>query len=232
MASLGEMLASVAHQWKQPIASISSISSSLRVGEELKAIKGGESDLTVIEKAIAMEKHVKFMDSTMNDFRSFFKNSDTHKNFSLQESSQKLFSLFADFFNSFEISIVLGENSEKTFIVAAYENMYKQALLNIINNAKDAIVNTQTSCTDITISYEKENDYALINIDDCAGGIPDEIIDKIFDKHFTTKGKEGSGLGLAMSKEMVEEGCQGELLVSKIDNGSRFTIKLPLVNKD
>jgi signal transduction histidine kinase len=109
--------------------------------------------------------------------------------------------------------------------------MYKQALLNIITNAKDAIHENKPDNTDIDISYDKDDTFGIVTIKDHAGGIPEEILSKIFEKNFTTKGENGSGIGLAMTKEIIEDFCHGKLSVENTDDGAKFSIYIPLYER-
>lgn len=222
LATIGELLSSIAHQWKQPIATISAINMNLRIKEELSE----RPDNDKLKLSDQLEEQTKFMSKTMDDFRLFFKAKDAETAFDLTTASNKLISLFDKSFESQGIHI--KSRKSDTIEVFGYSNMYKQALLNIITNAKDAINEKKADNTDIDIAYTKDDSFGIVTIEDHAGGIPQDILNKIFEKHFTTKGKDGSGLGLAMTKEIIEDFCHGRLSVENTDDGAKFSIYIPL----
>ena len=223
MASLGELLSNIAHQWKQPISIISVISINLTLDEELSD-KRDEERLKLLRD---LNNQVEFMTETMDDFRSFFKAKDELAIFEISTASYNLINLLIKNFDANNIMLNI-ENTENSIEVTGIENMYKQALLNIISNSIDAIKMNNSENTHIDILFDKDDQYGKISIQDYAGGIPNEILHKIFDKHFTTKGEKGSGIGLAMTKEIIEDFCHGKLEVENINGGARFTIFMPL----
>ena len=224
LASLGELLSSIAHQWKQPISSMSAIIINMRVKEELS----GASNSKHIQFIDELDKQIQFMIDTMDDFRSFFK-SDEQKisDFNMNQETKRLIHLFDKDFKAHNININYIENTEK-IIVSGYPNMYQQALLNLITNARDAIENNDSENKNINILLSRVNDYGLIIIEDHAGGIPEQFLEKIFDKHFSTKGERGNGIGLTIVKEIIEDFCLGKLTVENINGGARFSVYIPI----
>jgi signal transduction histidine kinase len=222
LATLGELMSSIAHQWKQPISTISAISMNLRLKEELSE----SSDISKLKLCDELEEQTEFMSKTMDDFRSFFKAREEESAFTLNIVSQRLIGLFDKNFKAQNINIHQCESDN--IEVFGYSNMYKQALLNIISNAKDAINETKPSNTNIDIAYSKDDTYGIVTVEDHAGGIAQEVLDKVFEKHFSTKGENGSGIGLAMAKEIIEDFCHGKIRVDNTDDGTRFNIYIPL----
>ena len=222
LATLGELFSSITHQWKQPISTISAISMNLRLKEELSE----SSDASKLQLCDQLEEQTVFMSNTMDDFRSFFKATEEENTFTLNIASQRLIGLFDKNFKSQNININQCESDN--IEVFGYSNMYKQALLNIISNAKDAINENKPNNTNIDIAYSKNDTFGIVTIEDHAGGIAQEMLDKVFEKHFTTKGENGSGIGLAMAKEIIEDFCNGKIRVENTKEGARFSIYIPL----
>lgn len=222
LATLGELLSSITHQWKQPITTISALSMNLRLKEELSE----NSDISKLQLCDQLEEQTEFMSKTMDDFRSFFKAKEAEGVFALNTASQTLINLFDKNFKAQNISINQSESDDIT--VFGYSNMYKQALLNIISNAKDAIHENKPSNTNIDVLYAKDDTFGIVTVEDYAGGIPQEVLNKVFEKHFTTKGEKGSGIGLAITKEIIEDFCHGKISVENTNEGARFSIYIPL----
>jgi len=224
LASLGQLLSSIAHQWKQPIATISAIDMNLKVKEELS----GSPDNERLKLIGEIDEQIQFMTETMNDFRSFFKADDNKAvPFDINEETKKLIYLFDKDFKSHNININIVENT-KEILVHGYPSMYKQALLNLISNARDAIESNKAENKNINVLLSRVDGYGLVLIEDHAGGIPENLLKSIFDKYFTTKGEKGSGIGLVMTKEIIEDFCQGKLTVENTHDGARFTVYIPV----
>ena len=223
LAALGELLSSISHQWKQPLANISAINMNLRLQEELS----GDADGNRIQLIDQLEEQTAFMSKTMDDFRSFFNAKDEQRSFGLSAASTGLIKLFGNSFKAQGINF--NHVDAESIEVYGYSKMYKQALLNIITNAKDVINEKQPANKDIDISYAKDDTCGIVYITDHAGGIPQNIINRIFEKDFTTKGEKGSGIGLAMTKEIIEDFCHGKVSVENRDDGARFSIHIPLL---
>ena len=227
MASLGEILSSIAHQWKQPLAAISAVSMKLVINENVSETPNENT----LKHAEDIQNNVQFMSSTMDDFRSFFQARDEKKIFQLSLSSRKLIGMFIKNFKSHNIEIVLHENSPESIEVFGYENMYKQAILNLIVNARDEIKEKNPQNPTIDIKLDKDDSFGIISIENYAGNIPKDIMDQIFVKNFTTKGNNGSGIGLAMTKEIIEDFSNGKIEVENTDFGVIFTLFIPLNRK-
>ena len=224
MASVGEMLASISHQWKQPLSAISMSTADTKIKELLK----DTPDEAVINNLETIEKQIEFMISTMHDFKNFFKPDKEKTKFSLMQSSYELINLFSKNFIENNIVINLHSKNERDIEVFGYENMYKQALINIIANAADAIIENSSDNKDIYVECDSDGEYGIVTITNYAGQIPEENIDKIFDQFFTTKGDRGSGIGLSMTKQIIEDLDSGKVTAENIEDGVVFTIKLPL----
>lgn len=223
LAAMGEMLSVITHQWNQPITVIQMLSSMI---EELS--KGSMLDEKKIndinEYAQKIIQTTAFMLQTMNTFKNFFKPTKVQRRFSLKDEIDKILDILAPQMKTNNIKIDLGVD-EKIKIFGT-PNEFAQVILNIVVNAKDAIKTTKKSGGNIKIYAIEDDESVQISIEDNGGGVPEEIKDKIFESSFTTKGDSGSGIGLYMSKMIIEEIMNGKIWVENIDDGARFCIKL------
>ena len=237
LASLGEMLQNIAHQWRQPLGALMMIIQ----GFESKFIAGKLNETFItsrVEDAMLLAQN---MSDTLEDFRTFFHPHKIHRQFDLESAIQKAVDLTKYQLEKEKISITV-EQTEKINI-HSYENELTHILLNIINNAKDALSQSNTTDKSIRIYSKKTDTHAIISIIDNAGGIKDAIIGKIFEPYFTTKHKSvGTGIGLYMSKQIVEKHMGGKISCKNIQHkmGNRdgtltqcvmFTIEIPKVHK-
>lgn len=219
LAQMGEMLSMIAHQWRQPLAAISATSASI----EMKASMNKLENNDIKQKAQAISDYSEHLSQTINDFKSFFKpnKKKTETNYDVIITSA--LQIMENSLENKNIQLQKNLNCHEAFI--SYPNKIKQVILNLISNAEDALVESKVPNPYITITtYTKEDDY-IFEISDNAGGVPENIIDKIFDPYFSTKiSKDGTGLGLYMSKVIIHEHCGGTLSVMNVDNGALFRI--------
>jgi signal transduction histidine kinase len=224
LAIMGEMISMIAHQWKQPLASQRAILGSIKLKRRL-----GKLDNTHLEDSLELLDNLAVhMNSTIMDFSNFFKPNKDKKTFFIDTIINDSLSLLSNTMklNSIEIDIKVQDN----FKLHTFDGELKQVLLNIINNAKDALVENNINTQKIiTISIFVKDNRGFIQVDDNAGGISDDIIDKIFEPYFSTKSKNGTGLGLYMSKVIVDEHLNGVLSVQNSDIGARFIIELDIL---
>ncbi|WP_121626634.1 ATP-binding protein [Poseidonibacter antarcticus] len=230
MASIGEMISMIIHQWKQPLNAISMINSS----QELRALIGDNTKEELKKDNIAIKKQIELMSSTMEDFRNFFKN-NVKNEYMVSKMIQKSINLIQNIYNYQGIFIKYKEQEgfDKA-LTLGYENELIQVIINILNNARDAVIMNNSDIKVIEINCKVQKDELIISILDFAGGIDEEIKNKIFDAYFTTKDKnDGTGLGLYMTKTILEK-VNGTITVNNkntlIDNisykGVNFIIKL------
>lgn len=224
MAEMGEMLGVIAHQWKQPLNTLSLIIQDVKLAYEAKELDAKYID-DMTENAL---RSVTFMTETIDDFRNFFKPEQKKEAFCINDSIlmiEKILSLQIQ-----QLSITLIKNIDKKIYAFGYQNEFKQVLLNIINNSKDAIKEHKPKSRDnkIIIDVFEEDRWVVIRVSDTGGGIPKSVIDRIFDNYFSTKSKDiGTGIGLYMAKTIIEKKMNGVLSASNIKDGAMFTIKLP-----
>ena len=223
LAAIGEMIGNIAHQWRQPLNSIGVTMMKLELNSDNDNLtKEIVSD--TIDKTNSIVSH---MSKTIDDFRNFFSPTKSKSEFLIRDNIESVLSLIIPQLTVHNINInIIGNRDIKVF---GYENELKQVLINIVSNAKDAIVNNNINVDGlIKIEIESDEENLTIKISDNAGGIPSTIIDKVFDPYFTTKFKsQGTGLGLYMSKIIIEKNMKGSLVVQNDNDGAIFTIQIP-----
>ncbi len=229
MAAMGEMLGNIAHQWRQPLSVITTVATGMKLQKEFDSL-----DDETFEKSIDnITNSALYLSDTIEDFRNFFRTDKEETLFNIENIFEKVFKLTDAQFKNHEIIFIKNINDFQLF---GFENEFIQALINILNNAKDALESIDNPRL-IFISTYKENDKAIIKITDNAGGIDEEIIDKICEPYFTTKHQaKGTGIGLYMTEEIIVKHMSGALIFKNVDmiyenqsfKGSEITIKLAL----
>jgi signal transduction histidine kinase len=222
LASMGEMISNIAHQWRQPLSSLSLIVQDLQdayIHEELNReyIDGAvESSVKIID----------FMSKTIDDFRNFFKPNKAKELFDVNQVINSSLELINATLKS--KNIIVDKNlADFEIMVFGYPNEFSQVIINIIKNAEDVILQREKSIKVITIKTYRDKEQAFIEISDSGGGVSIDNIHKIFDPYFSTKHKaQGTGIGLYMSKQIIESHMGGILSVSNSEIGAIFKIKL------
>lgn len=225
MATMGEMIGAIAHQWRQPLNVVGLLVQDLR-----DAYNYNELDKIYLDRAInETMKQIQHMSKTIEDFRNFFKPSKEKELFDVVRALRDTLLLVdAQLRNSF-ITVELKVPDE-SLMVEGYPNEFKHVLLNLINNARDALLETDSLPSGsgrIYVEAEKSGGVTAIRIRDNAGGIPRELLDRIFEPYFTTKepGK-GTGLGLYMSKNIIERNMGGRLTARNWEEGAEFSVEI------
>lgn len=220
-AAMGEMISMIAHQWRQPLSSIAAITSSIK----LKIAKNTLDIKKLDDKSNEINTHLQYMSQTIDDFRGFFKNDKDKQWFYLDQLLQQTVSMVCASYLNCNINIELKPTQMKK--IYALKNELLQVILNILNNSKDAFLDNKTLNPLIVIDMKEEEHFQTVSIKDNAGGIPPDILDKIFEPYFTTKKNlNGTGIGLYMSKIIVEEHCQGSISVENVEKGCCFIVKI------
>jgi signal transduction histidine kinase len=174
------------------------------------------------EKAMGIIQH---MSQTINDFSNYFKPDKEKIMFRAGDAVTKTLTLIEDSFRNREIAIEVEATDDP--LINGYPNEFSQVLLNILLNARDAFTERRVREPKVVINTSTENGRAVVTVSDNAGGIPENIIDKIFDPYFTTKGPEhGTGVGLFMSKGIIEKNMGGLLSARNTYNGAEFRIEV------
>jgi len=223
LAEMGEMISMIAHQWRQPLSALGTIIQNIHLRYSL-----GKLDKEYLEKQRLLSNGLtEKMSATIDDFRNFFKPNKEKKAFSIKKIINQTIFLIDDSFQSHSIKIDNEILADLT--VFGFENELSQVLLNILTNSKDAFLEKEIENPHISIKTKQIRTHIKIMISDNAGGISRTIINKIFEPYFTTKDTHnGTGLGLYMSKIIIEENMQGELKVKNIENGVEFSIYIPI----
>jgi len=214
LASMGEMIGAIAHQWRQPLNELS-----INIQNLDDDYEDGLIDEEFISRFIQdNNKVIAFMSNTIDDFRNFFRVDKTKELFSVREAIDQTLSIQGAQLKSHNIELnVTGDD----FNVNGFKSEFQQVILNIINNSKDALLSNAVKDAKIDISL---NGRTII-IEDNAGGIPSDILDRIFEPYFTTKEQgKGTGMGLYMSSMIIRDNMNGTIEVLNVDDGVRFTI--------
>ncbi|AHJ12402.1 sensor histidine kinase [Sulfurospirillum multivorans] len=231
LAQMGEMISMIAHQWRQPLGSISAVTASIKLKQSLKKFdlkcEQGRADqeeflLGAIGK---IETYIQFLTTTIDDFKNFFRPEQQQEQSSLQRIIDRALGLIGKSLSVHQITLHVNNTSSNSLIT--YETQMMQVLINILKNAQDAILEKKLENGTIWINAYEDNAFFVIEIEDNAGGIPDAILPKIFDPYFSTKAeRNGTGLGLYMSQTIVQEHCHGSLHVENKAHGAKFMIKI------
>ena len=228
MAALGEMLSAIAHQWRQPLNSVG-----LNVQDTLEAYEDDELDKEYLKKFVdGTMRQIQYMSTTIDNFRTFFKPTKTKTKFSLNKTLYETLNILSAQMKHSFINVAFKEPAEDCF-VNGYPDELKQVLLNLFSNSKDAILEKRdkklTGQDDgkVTISVSFALEKVLIEIHDNGIGIPEDILEDIFNPYYTTKEQgKGTGIGLYMSKMIIEEHMQGRLFCEATKEGATFFIEL------
>ncbi len=221
LAQMGEMISLIAHQWKQPLSAISATSSGLQVRAELDRY---DKDF-FINSLLKIENFVNHLSNTIDDFSNFFKPSKQKKEFILEDAILKALNIAT--YSLTKNSIKIEKNIQKDIKLNTYENELIQVLLNLIKNAENILIKREIKDPKIIINAKKVDNKVIIEVIDNGGGVEKEIIDKIFEPYFSTKAtKDSTGLGLYMSKFIVENSLLGELKLKNEKEGTNFSITL------
>lgn len=222
-AAMGEMISMIAHQWRQPLQAVSILIQKLPL---TKVLEGDISDELLNQVVDDIGNQLEYMSKTIDDFRDFFLPDKPKEKVALIEVINKAldFLLFMTKIDSIEIAI----DSRTDIEIFVHVNELVQVLINLIKNARDILIEKDIKNRKIFIKFYEEPEYLVLELEDNAGGIPEDIIKKIFEPYFSTKSdKNGTGLGLYMCKTIIEKHSKGKLSVSNSKIGAVFKIKLP-----
>jgi len=232
-AAMGEMIGNIAHQWRQPLSSISAIAT----GAKLRYKNNLISDEELNETFVKIKEHTLHLSKTIDDFRDFFIKNKKKEEFNIVDIVNKSITLIEASYKSNNINLKI-KKSQDIFLVNGSGSELSQVFLNILNNAKDVLVEKNILNKIVLFEILKDNDAVIVNISDNAGGIASDISQKVFEPYFTTKHKsQGTGIGLFMSKRIIEQHFEGSINTTnnefEIDGekyfGAQFCIQLKLV---
>lgn len=229
LASMGKMMSNIAHQWRQPLSMISTVATGVKIQKEFGTLDDNE----LIQNMELINKNAQYLSETINDFKNFIKGDRKIRNYNLSTTINNFLHIVESSIKKDNLNIIL--DLEDNIEINGYPNELIQCLINIFNNSKDALEEKKEENPLIFISTTLENNTINIIIKDNAGGIPDNIISKIYDPYFTTKHKsQGTGLGLHMTYKLIDEGMHGKIEArnvefeyeNKIYKGAEFVISL------
>jgi len=230
MAAMGEMIGNIAHQWRQPLSVISTSATAI----QLKKQYGLLTDQYLEEACDSINNNAQYLSKTIDDFKNFIAGDRTKIRFNLKENIGSFVSLIQGSLKNHSIHLIL--ELDETISTVGYPNELIQCYMNIYNNAKDSLLDIQSERY-FFVTTTLENDLIVIRFLDNAGGIPQEILPKIFNPYFTTKHqKHGTGLGLSMTYNLIKDGMKGNIEASnstylydnRTETGALFTITLPI----
>ncbi len=232
LASMGEMIGNIAHQWRQPLSIISSSATGMKLQKEF----GKLQDEHFIKSCDAINLNAQYLSKTIDDFKNFIKGDNESKSFNLKTNLEEFLHIVNSSIKTHELKII--KDLDEKINIKAYPNELIQCYMNIFNNAKDALKERDLDERLLFITLKKNKDIAQLIFLDNGGGISEEIKDRIFEPYFTTKHKsQGTGLGLHMTYTMIVEGMRGNI---KVENksykyegksyiGAKFILEFPLV---
>ncbi len=229
MVQMGEMLSMIAHQWRQPLSAINSAIGAMQLKYRLEVEPDGQQNelLDFMDKKHEnIAEYVQLLSTTINDFRDFFKPEKKRESTALTIPIERALQIVDASMRSNKITIITDFQTDDSLML--YQNELMQVILNILKNAEDNLVEKKIENAQITISTKKEDDNSyMVSLVDNGGGIREEVLPNIFDPYFSTKDeKNGTGLGLYMSKVMIEEHHGGILKATNVGDGVCFEITL------
>ncbi|EDZ63402.1 sensor histidine kinase [Sulfurimonas gotlandica GD1] len=223
LASIGEMIEQIAHQWRQPLNDLGLLNQNLYFKQQLGTLE----DDDFIKTHNSIDSTIKYMSDTIDDFRNYYKSDKEEETYQLSSAIESILSIVRPTLEHSGIQVTLKLDYEVN--VRNVKNELQQVLLIILNNAKDAMIINAIEDKKITIEVTADEKNAYIHIGDNGGGVPEDIKAKIYDPYFTTKFTgQGTGIGLYMSKIIIEKNMHGYLSLKNLDDGACFSVKLPL----
>ena len=223
LAAMGEMIGNIAHQWRQPINALTLLLANIKDAHEFN-----EMSQEYLNKAVGTgQQMIQKMSSTIDDFRNFFKPNKVKQSFNPCDSIEDAIKLVSHSFQNSGIAITQDKSLE-TYNALGYPNEFAQVVLNALSNARDAIAGKkrESFAGKVHIEAEKTGNTLAVTIRDNGGGIPEEIMGKVFDPYFTTKEK-GTGIGLYMSK-MIMDHMDGGIIVRNVEGCAEVRLTLPM----
>ncbi|MEL7642077.1 MAG: PAS domain S-box protein [Solidesulfovibrio sp.] len=224
LAAMGEMIGNIAHQWRQPLNALSILLANMRF--EYEAACEAESPELLASHATAGEI-LRKMSATIDDFRNFFKPDKQREAFAVVEAIGDALLLIEA--SLIQHGVKVRFTARKNPRVFGFRGEFSQVMLNLLGNAKDAILASRRTGGQLAIRVMERHGRAVVAVTDNGGGIPEAALPRIFDPYFTTKAETGgTGLGLYMSKIIIEEHMQGSLTAANTEGGTRFSVRVPL----
>jgi len=227
LAEMGHMIENIAHQWRQPLNIISTVATSVIIEKEF----GKLEDESLVESLDLINEKAQYLSETIDIFRNYLKEKKEYKKVILQDRIKTALNIVKATLDINHINLVDNIDKVEPISINLVIGELSEVIINIINNAKDVLIEKDIAEPWIKVNLKKEDSIACITIEDNGGGVPKGILDKIFEPYFTTKKEsQGTGLGLNMSYKIVKESLKGTLYIKNTKNGAKFFIELPLEN--
>jgi PAS domain S-box-containing protein len=220
-AAMGEMISMIAHQWRQPLSLITTILATIKIKHELNTLNTETMSISFNK----IEQTVKYLSETIDDFRDYFKPNKILSNVNLHQLFNKSVSFLKEEMAQLEIEYNMKIDHEIT--ITTYKNELLQSIINILKNSMDAFSENKINNKHINISLDKYTTHISIRIEDNAGGIESEVLKRVFEPYFSTKSKNGTGLGLYMCKTIIDEHLKGKITVTSENNSTVTLVELP-----
>lgn len=227
ISEMGNMMSNIAHQWRQPIGAINNTLNDIEFDIELEDIKNLDSKI-FLETSSKIKEYTAYLSQTIDDFRKFTSDDKQKTNFMIRVCIEQAYSISKKEFENNNINFHIIESGNAPSELNSYNRELQQVIINMLNNAKDILIERKIDNPTVTISIINNDLDITIIVHDNAGGIPDSILEKIFDPYFTTKHESiGTGIGLYMSRKIIIEHFNGTIEVENENNGAKFSIILP-----
>jgi len=225
MASMGEMIANIAHQWRQPLNSLSALHTILLMDYR---DNGKLTEEEIMEFKEESSQYIHKMSSTIDDFRNFFSPTKDKEEFIISDAIKESIKFVKDSYMDNNIKLIDKTQNRNTKIYS-YKNELIQVIMILLNNSRDAVVGNNITNPKVIVDFTEQDKEVKIYIKDNGGGIDNAIMDRIFEPYFTTKFKsDGTGVGLYMSKMIIEDSIGGKLSLKNFENGVLASIVLTL----
>ena len=219
LARIGSMISMIAHQWRQPLSQLSGILMELETATRFKKV----DDAYILNAIAKSDKMIEFMSNTIDDFRNFYKPDKIKEEFFVSESCLKAINIIDATLENLGINLIFNVEDDRKIV--GYPTEFSQVILNIISNAKDILIEKEIKNPKIQIDIKSKGILSIITIKDNAGGIAEENKELLFDPYYSTKdSSKGTGLGLYISKLIIERNMGGELSVYNDNEGAVFKI--------
>jgi len=226
LAAMGEMIGNIAHQWRQPISQISAILMNMKVTYDFNKFTQEYMNVKISEA----NNLTAYMSQTIDDFQNFFKPQGEQELFSIEKACQESYFIVASSLKYHDINIEF--NCIQDTEVYGYKNEYSQVILNVLSNAKDILLERKIENPYIKVEIKAGNNCAIVKIEDNGGGVEEGNLEKIFEPYFTTRHKtQGTGIGLYMSKIIIEKNMKGYINAKNNNQGAIFTVKVEKGNE-
>jgi len=227
LSAMGEMIGNIAHQWRQPISAINNVLNGVEFDIELEDLKALDTKI-FLDTSGKIKDYTKHLSQTIDDFRHISSDEKIKTDFYVKDVLSEAINIVQKEYENNKIRIQIVEENEHNYEFNGFKRELLQIVINILNNARDALVEKAITMPSVFITLVQKKKEVIIKINDNAGGVPESIINKIFDPYFTTKHESiGTGIGLYMSKKMITEYFDGTICIENENDGTSFIITFP-----